>query len=278
MSKSIIRAEKNRDNPYVMIARLVFEDERLSWKAKGIIGYLLSRPDNWQVNVADLQGRSTDGRDSCYAGLKELADHGYIEKRQLRENGKLAGYEYVVFETPRTAENQSNSPAVSGKPVNGNAVSGKSPTNNKEYKIINENNKRPSADDRGDSFNSFWAIYPRKVKKEAALKAWNKIAKSEFNPEAIIAALQNQIRAVYANRAMDKIPHASTWLNGKQWNDEVAGQANTQPAQTAKTIQTYEPDYYKPVQLPEIRLESTPEQAAAAREAYQQLMQVMGRA
>ena len=59
--KTIFRVKKNADNPFVMIDRRPIENPKLSWKAKGILAYLLSRPDNWVVRLGDLVKHSPDG-------------------------------------------------------------------------------------------------------------------------------------------------------------------------------------------------------------------------
>ena len=52
MEPTIKRSPRRRR--YVIIEQSVVEDSRLSWAARGILGYLLSRPDSWQVRVKDL--------------------------------------------------------------------------------------------------------------------------------------------------------------------------------------------------------------------------------
>ena len=52
MESTIKRSARRRQ--YVIIEQSVVEDSRLSWAARGILGYLLSRPDNWQIRVTDL--------------------------------------------------------------------------------------------------------------------------------------------------------------------------------------------------------------------------------
>lgn len=99
--KTIIRVVKNRDNPYVMVDRSVFECSDLSWKAKGLIGYLLSRPDDWIVRVGDLTKRGRDGRDAVYSGLRELMEYGYIDRTIERDDkGRIITWEYHVYEKP----------------------------------------------------------------------------------------------------------------------------------------------------------------------------------
>lgn len=103
-SKTIIRTSK-RENPYVMIDKYFFNDERLSMKARGLLGTLLCRPDDWQVYESELVKHSADGRDSIRAGLRELEKFGYLSRRQIRgENGSFGHMEYIVYERPITLD------------------------------------------------------------------------------------------------------------------------------------------------------------------------------
>ena len=54
-SRTIFRISKNKENPYVMMDRRPIENAELSWGAKGVLAYLLSRPDNWTVRLQDLK-------------------------------------------------------------------------------------------------------------------------------------------------------------------------------------------------------------------------------
>ena len=63
--QTIYRVVKNKDNPYVMIDRRPVDNPTLSFKAKGILTYLLSRPDGWEVSVADL---INSGSERCKDG------------------------------------------------------------------------------------------------------------------------------------------------------------------------------------------------------------------
>lgn len=113
-TNTIIRTSK-RENPYVMIDKYGLNDERLSWKAKGLLAYLLSKPDDWQVYESDLIKRATDGRDSVRTGLRELEKFGYLSRRQIRgENGSFGHMEYIIYERPITEDLPTD-----GKPVDG---------------------------------------------------------------------------------------------------------------------------------------------------------------
>jgi len=64
VSNTIIRAR--RRHRFVIIDQQAIEDTRLSWAARGLLGYLLSRPDDWKVLVNDLKKRGDLGRDGIY--------------------------------------------------------------------------------------------------------------------------------------------------------------------------------------------------------------------
>lgn len=65
-------------------------DPRLSWKAKGIAAYLLSKPPGWQIWTGDLIRRSTDGYAAVLAGLKELEAYGYLKRERSNDaRGRL---------------------------------------------------------------------------------------------------------------------------------------------------------------------------------------------
>ena len=97
----VIRVQKRPSN-FVMMDKSFLEDIRLSYKAKGILAYLLSKPDNWKVIVGNLVNYSTDGKASVYAGLKELKECGYYEKIPIRnkQGTRITRWESTVYEVP----------------------------------------------------------------------------------------------------------------------------------------------------------------------------------
>jgi hypothetical protein len=70
-----------------------------------------------------------------------------------------------------------------------------------------------------DGFNSFWNNYPRKIGKSAAEKAWQK-----YKPplSVVLEAIEKQKNSDQWSKDNGQfIPHPTTWLNGKRWEDEV---------------------------------------------------------
>ncbi|MFA1738471.1 DnaD domain protein [Lysinibacillus fusiformis] len=94
----IIRVAKNSN--YVVMNRTALNDGRLSWKAKGIMAYMLSMPDDWVFYMDELMTHSTDGKASFRAGFNELKQCGYIERKPIREGQRIKEWETIVHEVP----------------------------------------------------------------------------------------------------------------------------------------------------------------------------------
>ena len=125
---------KKRGN-YVAIDNAILQDENLSWKAKGILVYCLSKPPDWQIYLTELIKHSPDRKTSTRTGFNELEKHFYLyrEKRRVPKTGHFKGWIYWIFEDPTEHPNypKGQKPDV-GKPDVGKSDVGKSATSNKE--------------------------------------------------------------------------------------------------------------------------------------------------
>lgn len=93
------RIQKDKENPYVMINKQCLNDNRLSAKAKGILAYLLSLPDDWQIYESEISKHFADGIKSINSGIKELIKFDYIVREQTRGKvGRFGSYDYCVYE------------------------------------------------------------------------------------------------------------------------------------------------------------------------------------
>jgi hypothetical protein len=143
----IFRVKKHER--FTVISNEILEDSCLSWKSKGLLCYLLSKPDNFVLSVSYLEKKAKDGRDSVRSAILELIDAKYCRRVRLRdEKGKLKGFEYQVFDSKcndngcMDEEVVGDEASINGKsnvgfPNVGKTNVGKSPTN--KYYIENTN-------------------------------------------------------------------------------------------------------------------------------------------
>jgi hypothetical protein len=95
---STIRVSKTRD--YSVVSNHAANDKELSWKAKGILYYLLTKPDSWTVNRDNLVHMSTDGETSVRSALCELESLGYLRRNKKRMHDGTFTWESVIYEVP----------------------------------------------------------------------------------------------------------------------------------------------------------------------------------
>lgn len=113
---TIIRAP--RRVRYSVISTIAIEDRRLSFKARGLLCYLLSKPDNWTIRTGELVNASeADGRDAVRAGLLELRSAGYLVFVKKRDGAGRISSSYTLYEEPAK-------PAVDGKTEDGKTEDG----------------------------------------------------------------------------------------------------------------------------------------------------------
>jgi hypothetical protein len=113
---SIFRVKKQRN--FVAIDKSFLSDPSLSCKAKGLLAFFLSKPDDWEFRLSEIRRNFKDGKESIRRGIEELQKAGYVKKVKLRgTKGKFDGVRYLIYETPYLSEvhPQTDFPA-SGKP------------------------------------------------------------------------------------------------------------------------------------------------------------------
>src|SRR4030067_741673 len=99
--KTIFRVIHDPNNPYVILDKRPLEKPYMSWKAKGVLAYLLSRPDDWTVRLGDLAKRSTDKAHATRMALRELVMVGHAKQVEYRrEDGTYAGTAYEGHRQP----------------------------------------------------------------------------------------------------------------------------------------------------------------------------------
>ena len=99
----VFRTEKISD--YAVIAKHHLKNRALSFKAKGLLTFMLSVPPEWDWSMAGLSTLASDGIDCVRSGIRELEKHGYLTRRRIRDaRGKLGDIEYIIHEIPQAPQ------------------------------------------------------------------------------------------------------------------------------------------------------------------------------
>lgn len=93
---------RKHSGSFAVIPNTISDDQNLKADTLGVLVYLLAKPEDWKLIVADLRRRFHIGRDRVYEIIVELQTAGYVKRFQSRVAGnKFAVFEYHVYDSPQ---------------------------------------------------------------------------------------------------------------------------------------------------------------------------------
>lgn len=232
---------RSRTENYAVVPNTVTEDSRLSFEARGVLCYLLAKPNNWQVQISDLQKQGNFGRDKAYRILKELREVGYLVLEVKRnDKAQIISQDYIVYdvadvskklfpEKPDTAEPDLVEPDTANTD---GIISKDNITNTHSFSDAKASSKQNARDEkRGfeqEFHETFWPTYPHKVGKPRALKSFLRARKTD-GLENIMAGLERYVSGKPPDRQW---LNPETFLNQERWNDQPAATSEQNHART----------------------------------------------
>lgn len=165
--------------------------------------------------------------------LKNLKDNGYIEVDVVRDaetNQVLRRKIWTTNKMPVIAPPSSikigeGSPIKIGEPPLEKSGDNNTSINNIPPKAPQGGRRRRSQlkekpDHNPERFSRFWSAYPRGENKQGAIRAWDKLQPDDCLCDTMARALKRQLNSQDWQNGIG-IPHASTWINQRRWEDEV---------------------------------------------------------
>lgn len=221
----IIRGRHKFEDHFTQIPNAWLRDKRLSYKARGLLAELLSHEPGFRVSRESLARNGQDGDRAVRTAIAELEAAGYLKRSQSRSEGSQKfgasvwittdPFEPLVHNEP-TATSKSVHFAPAGFAPAGNATPKKTieEKTNEEKKILVQDKLEPG---QSDLFNEFWAVYPRRQGRGAAIKAFAKAC----TVDAVESVLEGAKRFAADPNLPPKqyIPMPATWLNQERWSD-----------------------------------------------------------
>lgn len=89
---------------FTIIDNTALRDRALSFRARGILGYVLSNVEGWETSAEAIARMGTEGRDAVRTALNELEAAGYLQRSPHRGADGRWATEWVMHETPQAAD------------------------------------------------------------------------------------------------------------------------------------------------------------------------------
>lgn len=197
-----------QESEYVSILKAPIQDAKLSWKAKGLLIYLLSLPDDKTIKISEMAEIASDGESSLRSGIRELRDAGYIRQETIRNSkGVITGTEYVVREYPDMDNPDPENPHVENPHMENRSKSGE----NKAKRSENQMAMNPLKDSLKDSLNN--NLKALKDLKDSTDE--EPFENRTETPEKVPKTLENQISGLSDHQEMLNAISAVTGLDLK---------------------------------------------------------------
>lgn len=200
----LIRGHHSFDDHFTQIPNDWLRDKNISLGAKGLLAQLLSHSPGWRISQESLARDNGIGRDAIRTLINELLQAGYLmrsEERERTDKGYLGGYTYTTQDPTQDNPTQDN-------PLH---------KNNNLKKNNLKNNERIYSDSLENDFDEFWKVYPKKVDKGAALRAFRRAIKNTEVSQVIDGAKRYAEDPNLPEKQYIKNP--STWLNAEAWSN-----------------------------------------------------------
>jgi len=91
----------------------VLNNNKLTFKAKGLYGFLQSKPSKWRFSTERIAFQSKEGEKSVRSGLQELEQTGYLKRVPAKDK------EPGMDTTTSSTKDHNHRPPVLGRPKNG---------------------------------------------------------------------------------------------------------------------------------------------------------------
>lgn len=185
---------------------------------------------DWVEQMAALED---DERGRLFVAILEYARSGAPPEMSGREAILFPVFKAVVDRDAQKSDAMARNGATGGRASKANASKFKQteaneskakPTNNIRHKTEDKEHKTeddipPKSPSEGDAFERFWSVYPRKIGKQSAKRAFERV---KVPLETLVTAVERQKCSDQWTRDNGQyIPHPTTWLNQGRWDDDL---------------------------------------------------------
>ena len=215
----VYKIYRHDSQPFAQVPNSAIRDPEISPNAFRLLAYLMSHKEGYELTYGQIERQTTLGRYAINEAIKVLTDKGWLRtERTKKDNGQFGPTSFHILD-PEAVDSRADDSSEGHSTM-------EQPTDIKNTNYL-ENTKNKEKHLEG--FEAFWLLYPKKVAKADALKAWNKATKKKTADE-LIALTKEYAEGKLPD--MTYIPYPASWLN-KELYESVEVQEN-KPLQKLK--------------------------------------------
>jgi hypothetical protein len=215
----VYKIYRHDSQPFAQVPNSAIRDPEISPNAFRLLAYLMSHKEGYELTYGQIERQTTLGRYAINEAIRVLTIKGWLRtERTKKDNGQFGPTSFHILD-PEAVDSVADDSSVGHSTM-------EQPTDIKNTNYL-ENTK--TKEKHLEAFETFWLLYPKRIAKADALKAWNKAIKKKTADELIALT-----KAYSESKLPDMtyIPYPASWLN-KELYESVEIQEN-KPLQKLK--------------------------------------------
>jgi predicted transcriptional regulator len=212
----VYKIYRHDSQPFAQVPNSAIRDPEISPNAFRLLAYLMSHKEGYELTYGQIERQTTLGRYAINEAIRVLTDKGWLRtERTKKDNGQFGPTSFHILD-PEGVDSVADDSSVGDSTM-------EQPTDNKNTNSL-ENTK--DKEQHLKAFDEFWKLYPKKIAKADALKAWNKAIKVKTAEKLL------ELTKAYAEGKLpeDKyIPYPASWLNKGLYESVEVAEAKPLP-------------------------------------------------
>jgi predicted transcriptional regulator len=196
----VYKIYRHDSQPFAQVPNSAIRDPEISPNAFRLLAYLMSHKEGYELTYGQIERQTTLGRYAINEAIRVLTIKGWLRtERTKKDNGQFGPTSFHILD-PEAVDPVADDSSVGHSTM-------EQPTDIKNTNYL-ENTK--TKEKHLEAFETFWLLYPKRIAKADALKAWKQAIKKKTADELIALT-----KAYSESKLPDMtyIPYPASWLN-----------------------------------------------------------------
>jgi predicted transcriptional regulator len=211
----VYKIYRHDSQPFAQVPNSAIRDPEISPNAFRLLAYLMSHKEGYELTYGQIERQTTLGRYAINEAIKILTAKGWLKtERTKKDNGQFGPTSFHIMnpDEPVVVDSSGDDSSAGHSTV-------EQPTDIKNTNNL-ENTK--TKEKHLEGFDEFWRLYPKRIAKADAIKAWKQAIKRKPADELL------KLTKAYAEGKLPEmtyIPYPASWLNKELYESVEVGEA-----------------------------------------------------
>jgi predicted transcriptional regulator len=215
----VYKIYRHDSQPFAQVPNSAIRDPEISPNAFRLLAYLMSHKEGYELTYGQIERQTTLGRYAINEAIKILTNKGWLKtERTKKDNGQFGPTSFHILNP--------NEPEVVDSIADKSSAGHSTMEQSTDIKNTNYLENTKTKENHLKGFDEFWNLYPKKIAKADALRAWKAATKKKTADELL------KLTKAYAEGKLPEIkyiPYPASWLNKGLYESVEVAEAKPLP-------------------------------------------------